>query len=160
MQPPEELLSATKAVALSEGIYDLDALVRTFPAYLDWFVSNAFGEGDSGGKDGQDSAPYARFAVTRYPLHRNGAHLRWLVLHSPGDTLVDAGQAAAFFAHLSAQYHNISSEHGGGKMRGGGGVEKDWTTITLEHNDMLKSAQYSDLVGDWLMKQLTIKEGQ
>lgn len=31
-------------------------------------------------------------------------------------------------------------------------VDKDWSTLTTEHNQMLKTEQYSDLVGDWLVK--------
>lgn len=152
LKPPQQLLSAARALALSEGIYDLDALLRTFPDYRSWFVENAFGP------PAAESRGYARFSATHYPLHKQlgrgggggGAHLSWLIIHSSGDTLVDAGQAASFFAHLSALYSKAKPADGGTL----GKVEKDWTTLTFEHNDMLRTAQYSNLLGDWLMTRV------
>ncbi|KAH9946002.1 Alpha/Beta hydrolase protein [Epithele typhae] len=47
LTPAPPLLAATRAVVLSEGIYDLDALLRSFPDYKAWFVAAAFGDRDA-----------------------------------------------------------------------------------------------------------------
>ncbi|KAH8117333.1 alpha/beta-hydrolase [Phellopilus nigrolimitatus] len=132
LAPPRALLAATRGIALSEGIYDLDRLLARFPAYRAWFVANAFG----------DAPTYAPYDVTRYPLRAGAEHIRWLIVHSPADELVDMAQSEAFFEHLRA-LALASGAHGDT-------VQKDWSTITAAHNEMLRTAQYSDLVGSFV----------
>lgn len=74
-----------------EGIYDLPKLVKTWPAYKDWFVSKEFGEDAS--KYGADS-PSTLTVKSKTP---------WLVIHSAKDELVDLAQSTDFVAHLKQQ---------------------------------------------------------
>ena len=72
---------------------------------------------------------------------RPGAErIHWLIVHSPCDTLVDVKQSEAFYEHLVSLTAAKHSLHGDT-------IQKDYTTITSEHNDMLKTHQYSDLIG-------------
>ncbi|THH02122.1 hypothetical protein EW145_g6789 [Phellinidium pouzarii] len=128
LTPPNELMTATRGIAVSEGIFDLDLLLTRFPEYRMWFIANAFG----------DAPSYPQYDVARYPLRADGEHIHWLVIHSRGDSLVDVGQAEKFYQHLcelGLESHNVA--------------QKDWTSIEMEHNEMLKTKQYTDLVGDY-----------
>ncbi len=73
-----------------EGIYDVPELARRWPTYPDWFLVNAFGPDPDGWSA---ASPTRATVVSRAP---------WLVVHSTGDELVDAGQADGFAAHLRA----------------------------------------------------------
>lgn len=113
---------------MSEGIYDLDRLLVSFPTYKDWFIANAFG----------DEPSYAGSSPTNYPLRGDAGHISWFIIHSHVDTLVDIPQSQGMYDHLRTLYHSIGC---------GEAVEKDWETIRLEHNDMLKTDAYSGFVG-------------
>ncbi|KAI5122067.1 hypothetical protein M0805_006050 [Coniferiporia weirii] len=129
LTPPPALLASARAIALSEGIYDLDLLLGRFPSYRTWFLANAFG----------NLPDYAAFDASRYPLRADGAHIRWLVIHSPGDSLVDLAQAEKFYAHLQSALGPLEGDR----------VQRDWTTISADHNDMLRTEQYAHVVGDY-----------
>ena len=133
LTPSPELLRAVQAVALSEGIYDLDLLCESFPTYRTWFVEAAFGPPASAGG-------YGRFSVASYPRRDGIKHARWLLVQSPGDTLIDQKQTNAFYTHLRGLYE------GDGPVDS---VQKDVTSITMEHNDMLKTDAYSDFMGNY-----------
>ncbi|KAF7984035.1 hypothetical protein HWV62_17553 [Athelia sp. TMB] len=126
--PPLEVLRAVRGAALSEGIYDLDALLARFPAYRAWFVAPAFPPGD-----------LAPFAATTHPLRAGAERARWLLLHSAGDTLIDAGQSEGMYAHLCA----IAP----------GRVDRDFGSLTREHDEILRGDEvYVELVADFVAK--------
>lgn len=159
LTPPPSLLTATRAIALSEGLYDIDALIRSFPTYQSWFVEQAFGH----------PPPYPSVSPVHYGLYHDasanndakansdyGPGQRWLIIHSPADTLVDLYQSEVFFDHLMSLYRDRDRDQKRGLEDKDNEsvkyVDKDWSTLTTEHNQMLKTEQYSDLVGDWLVK--------
>ncbi|KAF7969032.1 hypothetical protein HWV62_28654 [Athelia sp. TMB] len=126
--PAEEVLRAVRGAALSEGIFDLDALLARFPAYRDWFVAPAFPPG-----------ALAPFAATAHPLRPASEGTRWLLLHSAGDTLIDAAQGEGMYAHLCA----IAP----------GRVDRDFASLTREHDEILRGDEvYVELVADFVAK--------
>lgn len=133
LTPSQELLRAVQAIALSEGIYNLDLLCESFPTYRSWFVEAAFGPPS-------DTDGYGRFSVAEYPIREGFSHAQWLLVHSRGDTLIDQKQADTFFSHLQASF----SAEGMGDL-----VRKNVTSISMEHNDMLKTDAYSDFMGNY-----------
>ncbi|KAK7014941.1 esterase lipase [Favolaschia claudopus] len=98
LTPPAALLRLTKGFALSEGIYDIDQLLNRFPSYRGWFIAAAFG----------DRVSYEDVSTTRMVLRQRdaavGEGLRWLIIHSKGDTLVDQAQSDGMYEHLGALY--------------------------------------------------------
>ncbi|KAI0306523.1 Alpha/Beta hydrolase protein [Multifurca ochricompacta] len=88
--PSSALLQAVKGVIFSEGIYDIDTLLHSFPTYRDWFIVNTFG----------DLPTYAQYSVTKAPLRDGTNHIRWILIHSRGDTLVDKRQSQAIVEKL------------------------------------------------------------
>jgi len=86
---PPQILESTRAVVLSEGIYDLDSLLQSFPKYREWFIEPTFGAGS-----------YSKFSILNSRL-RHGAGFPWLLIHSAGDTLVDVLQTTEMHIHLS-----------------------------------------------------------
>lgn len=120
--PSLELLASTRGLIFSEGIYDIDLLLRSFPGYKEWFIANTFG----------DCGSYTDFNVAAYDLRTGGENIRWLILHSKDDSLVDQTQAETMYEYL---------------LRSGcAGVEKDWESIKGEHNDILVSDAYCKVV--------------
>jgi acetyl esterase/lipase len=73
-----------------EGIYDLPALDKRWPAYRSWFLERAFGDPSKW----KQASPSLRKVV-----HRGS----WLVVHSLQDELVDVDQSKAFAKRLQAQ---------------------------------------------------------
>jgi acetyl esterase/lipase len=86
-----------------EGIYDLRQLVETYPSYRDWFVSLAFGPDE---KTWEEASP------TRMPLRKSAP---WLLVHSPGDELVDFAQCDRFAEQLDAAGTPVRCYSGGSK---------------------------------------------
>ncbi|KAJ7109281.1 Alpha/Beta hydrolase protein [Mycena epipterygia] len=125
LTPPSAVLQAVRGVALSEGIYDIDLLLTRFPEYREWFIAAAFG----------DHASYADVSTTRLPL-REGSNLRWLVVHSTGDTLVDMPQSDAMYAYLRALYGAKADTC----------VARNVDQLDMEHDDVLKSPQFIDII--------------
>lgn len=126
--PSSILLGSTKAIVLSEGIYDLDLLLQSYPGYKDWFVTEAFG----------DLPSYEAFNNIHGKVREGAEHIRWLVIHSSGDTLVHAAQSAC--AHT-----NLSKE-----CKDPGKVEKDWS-LTAEHNQILREEGYPEIVSRFIL---------
>ncbi|KAI0720957.1 Alpha/Beta hydrolase protein [Cerioporus squamosus] len=122
--PTPQLLAVTQAVILSEGIYDVDALLRSFPDYKDWFIANTFG----------DRATYSGVNVASYPLRPGSEHIRWLVLHSKADVLVDQLQSETMYAHLVSLKSHVS---------------KNFDDLKDNHNDLLHSDIYAQIVADF-----------
>ncbi|KAL4254067.1 AB hydrolase superfamily protein [Abortiporus biennis] len=129
LKPSQKLLHSTKAVILSEGIYDIDLLLHSFPSYKDWFIANTFG----------DRTSYKSFSTNKYDLRLGGEHIHWLVLHSSGDTLVDVLQSKVIYDHLR------------GSFGGSGKVGFD-DSLTKDHNDIFKDEHYLELVSAFLSR--------
>ncbi|CCM06224.1 uncharacterized protein FIBRA_08470 [Fibroporia radiculosa] len=137
LSPSPALLASTRALVLSEGLYDFDTLLRAFPAYKSWFIAPTFGRLRS----------YTPWNTASYRPRPGGAHLRWLVLHSRGDTLVHPEQSALIWRHLKELYAEPQDgdERGTARM-----VCRDWDTLTEEHNDTLAGEVYPRLVADFV----------
>lgn len=90
LTPSPSLLAAVKGIIMSEGIYDPGLLIRTFEDYAEWFIIPAFGK----------ERPLEDFDVTRYLQRTASGDIRWLILHSTGDTLIDMAQSERASEHL------------------------------------------------------------
>lgn len=148
LTPSPMILSSTRAIVMSEGIYDLDLLVEKFPQYesgKQGFIGNAFGDRSRRRKRrsllpwnfGRKKRVYEDVSTNFYPSRTNSGHIRWFIIHSDGDTLVDKPQSQVMLKHLESEF---PSSH----------VRHDFETISVEHNDMLKTELYSSLVGDFM----------
>ncbi|KAI0006081.1 Alpha/Beta hydrolase protein [Russula compacta] len=130
--PPVALLRAVRGVVFSEGIYDIDTLLRSFPAYRNWFICDAFG----------DLPTYDRYSVTKMTLREGAKHIYWFIVHSKGDSLVDSLQSQAMYDHLQ-------SIHEWG-LQGASQVLKSWDDLEDEHNAILQSAKYFKIVENFI----------
>jgi acetyl esterase/lipase len=137
LTPPADLLGAVRAVVVSEGIYDLDLLLSSFPTYRAWFIENAFGPPDS-------ASQYSKFDVTKYRERAGGDKIRWYVLHSTGDTLVDFPQSEAMVSSFGV---SETADLLGGQE---GRVKWDFSSLKEEHNDLLRGTTYVELVGSFV----------
>lgn len=134
LTPPPSLLRSVQGIIMTQGIYDLDLLLSSFPSYRTWFVEEAFGK----------RASYAEFSAIRCPLWSEGAHIRWLVVHSPRDSLVDLRQSEAIFDHLTQLYtaaHLPLSSH----------VLKKMDNLQWEHDQILLRSEFVDIVGEFVI---------
>jgi acetyl esterase/lipase len=130
--PSAMLLRAVRGVGFSEGIFDIDTLLKSFPAYRDWFIRETFGS----------LATYDRYSITRMALRDGAKHIRWMILHSKGDTLVDILQSQAIYDHLQSLYD--------GAVHGSGQIVKNWDDLEGGHNEILQSGKYIQIVGDFI----------
>ncbi|KAF8577265.1 alpha/beta-hydrolase [Ramaria rubella] len=133
LRPSPALLAAVQGIALSSGIYDLTALIASFPAYDGAFVKAAF------------RTPYASWNTARYPLHADAHPVRWHIIHSSGDTLVDIPQSRAIYDHLRQLY----ARKGWDQER----ISKDWDTLSTGHY-YFDHSPYADLVSDWVTSDI------
>ncbi|KZT67689.1 hypothetical protein DAEQUDRAFT_766857 [Daedalea quercina L-15889] len=131
--PSPALMAATRALIMSEGLYDLDALLVTYPAYKTWFVAPAFGRLRS----------YAPWNTASYQLRSGGEHLRWLILHSRGDTMVDQGQSERMWMRLTELYGQRADKIDP--------IQREWEVLSEEHNDMLAGEVYPRVIGDYVL---------
>jgi hypothetical protein len=131
LTPPSELSRAVQAIVMSEGIYDLDLLLASFPAYRTFFVEHAFGAQMS----------YSEYAVTTAPLRTPEPGARWLILHSKGDTLVDVLQSVAMHDHLVQLHANTSTQR----------VYRNTSELDGEHNAILRGEHYIRIVGTFIV---------
>jgi len=113
---------------MSEGIYDMDLLLEHFPAYRDWFIEPAFGPHES----------FVQFSTTRLSL-RNST-IRWLIIHSKGDTLVNMAQSKAMYQRLCELYESEAASH----------VAFD-TELDGEHNDILHGDTYIQIIKHFIL---------
>ena len=123
--PSSHLLSSVKVIILSEGIYDVDLLLESFPTYRQWFIEPTFGALES----------YAQFSVTKFAF-RPLSSFRWILLHSKGDRLVDVKQTAAMYDHLKSLDH--------------GCVKINTDELEEGHNEMLKTDTYVNIVKKYI----------
>ena len=124
LTPSSELLRAVKGAFFSEGLYDIDALIMSFPGY-DRFIADVFGRRSS----------YAQFSVTTLLPRPGGNDIRWLIAHSSGDTIVNHGQSRGMYDHL----RDIV----------GANVSGNWEDLTGDHNEVF-SDQFLRLVGEFV----------
>ena len=130
LSPSPELLHSVKAIIMSEGIYDLDILMTSFPRYREWFIQPAFGIAES----------YSQVSVLTYPSRPSTSAISWLLLHSKGDTLVDQIQTDAMYDHLSQLFPQ--------------NVSRNVDDLVGEHNGILFSDRYVELISQFLVKFL------
>ncbi|KAL1745636.1 Alpha/Beta hydrolase protein [Schizophyllum fasciatum] len=128
LAPPAGMLAAVRGVVFSEGIYDLDALLKKWPEYGKWFIHDAFGE----------KTDYSAFSVAKYPARKSD--IRWLLLHSSGDELVDLGQTEIMGTHLRAIHE--------GELDA---VTTDTNVLTDKHDDVLKNEYYLSKVSQFVL---------
>ncbi|KAF8321724.1 alpha/beta-hydrolase [Clavulina sp. PMI_390] len=134
-----------------EGIYDIDMLLKSFPSlFYRTFIEQAF----------EARPSYEGADITHYTLPlapTNGGddtkkisgradHLRWVIVHSREDTLVDLAQAQAVANHLRELYHPVEGrkETNNNPPR----VFEEYDRIVGEHDDLLDSVALADFVGD------------
>ena len=135
LSPSPALLKSVQGLILTEGIYDLDILLSSFPGYLDWFIANAFGKRES----------YDPFSTTHYPMHTDGEHIRWAIVHSKGDTLVDFKHAEAIVQHLRTIY---------GAKDNDANISKYFDLFTEEHDDVFNHTNLAKLVTDFMVVKM------
>ncbi|RDB21271.1 putative isoprenylcysteine alpha-carbonyl methylesterase ICMEL2 [Hypsizygus marmoreus] len=129
LTPPSTVFQAVKAVVMSEGIYDLSLLLSTFPAYREWFIAPTFGQHES----------YHQFSTTNFSLI--DPHIRWLIIHSKGDTLVDLPQSEAMYKHLCNLYGDDAAAR----------VRFNANQLDGEHNAIVRSDAYVAIVKDFVL---------
>ncbi|KAG8936575.1 Kynurenine formamidase [Tulasnella sp. 418] len=120
------LLSSVKGIVITEGIYDVDLLLATFPTYID-FIQGAFGEKPS----------YTELSPTAYTQKERTGHIHWLVIQSPGDTLIDMAQATAVYTALVGAV---------GEER----VSKDVSTLTQNHFELLHTDEFAKILAQFI----------
>ncbi|KAH7107520.1 hypothetical protein BKA62DRAFT_683625 [Auriculariales sp. MPI-PUGE-AT-0066] len=130
LSPSAGLLSALNGVICSEGIFDIDLLLRSFPTYGPWFIQVAFGS-----REDYESVSTARLKERKA--------IPWLLVHSRGDTLVDLAQA-------QVMQESLITLRGGDSTK----VETEWE-FEDEHDDVLKNPQFVQAVASFV-KRYTI----
>ncbi|KAF8334073.1 Alpha/Beta hydrolase protein, partial [Cantharellus anzutake] len=96
-RPSPFLVRSVKTIIGLAGVYDLDLLLRSFPYELyRSMASDGFGDRDN----------YEDFDLTTYELIDDG--IRWAIVHSQGDSLVDILQPEAFYKRLTELYPNLN----------------------------------------------------
>lgn len=127
LAPSDALLAAVRGVIATEGLYDIDLLLQSFPSYKDWFIANTFGE----------DAMYAMYSVSRYDLRSSAEEIQWLILHSPKDPLVDVLQSETMVQHLQGLQANVES----------------YLKLTSDdHNGVLLEDKYHELVRGFISR--------
>jgi acetyl esterase/lipase len=134
LTPPASLFGAVQAIVVSEGIYDLDVLLSSFPAYREWFLEDAFGKRES----------YAAFSVTTFPLRTQNPWTRWLVVHSKGDTLVDITQSNNIYNHLRQLHIAVGASTDIF-------VTRSMDELEEGHNGILSGERFVQIVGNFLL---------
>jgi len=129
---PETVHSTIQTATIAEGIYDLDLLLVLFPKYQ-YFVEDAFGE-----REAQPGSSFTKFSVTQFVLAKNSM-IRWFVIQSTGDKLIDVNQAEAMISHLEAS-HKTPTTH----------VFQDISTLNADHDAVLQTKEFALLVADFV----------
>jgi hypothetical protein len=124
LTPTHAVFRSVKSIALSEGIYDIDLLLSDYPEYRSWFIAPTFGDVDS----------YGDFSVANYSSRTR--NIRWLIVHSTGDTLVNMDQSKAMYEHL----RRLTGEDAEGR------VECDFHSFNMGHHDMFADEGFVGLL--------------
>ncbi|CAE6433862.1 unnamed protein product [Rhizoctonia solani] len=130
---PPSLVANVKGIFMSEGIYDIDLLLKKFPRYSD-FIEGTFGK-----------LPSYKDASTTHFKSRGNYPIYWLVVHSKGDKLVDQQQAEEMWEHLWELYDDKSAHQY---------IEADWERLKLGHNGILKDDDYSSMVAQFIRETM------
>ncbi|KAF9514883.1 hypothetical protein BS47DRAFT_1451081 [Hydnum rufescens UP504] len=126
-------LRAIKGVIGIEGIYDIDLLLQSFPSmYYRKFIQQAFGVKSS----------YSDADTTSYMCAEGGEEIRWLIIHSNGDQLVDRIQAENMFKRLRVLFQS-----------GPTSVKYDFA-FQEDHDEVLLSHTLPRLVAGFISLQL------
>ena len=126
LKPSSRLLDATRTISLSEGLYDLDLFLKASPSCKEYFVAPAFGQHQS----------FDVFSTVNY--QPRSLDVRWLVIHSVGDELVNIDQSEVFYSHLESQKAHVA---------------KNWDQLDGNHDDILPTVQYARIIGDFIVSQ-------
>jgi len=121
MYSVDEPWCSSKLIACNATLYDR----KTGDAYLEWFVGPTFGEDKS----------LSHFSTTKCILRDSSAHIRWLVIHSTGDRLVNLPQSEAILSHLSQLYGWQTTNF----------ISKNFDELTGAHNDIITKANYIEI---------------
>ncbi|KAF9227522.1 alpha/beta-hydrolase [Gyrodon lividus] len=125
LHPSDELVQSTAAIMMSEGIYDIDLLLSSFPTYRAWFIESTFGAKDS----------YEDVSAIKATMNPKGDHIRWLIIHSQGDTLVDERQSSAMYIYLRETSHPVT---------------KTFDELGDEHNTILQGPRYVEIINNYI----------
>ncbi|GJE87190.1 alpha/beta hydrolase [Phanerochaete sordida] len=128
LAPSDALLASVRGVIATEGLYDIDLLLQSFPTYKEWFIASTFGE----------HASYAAFSVSQYNLRPGAEHIRWLIAHSTKDPLVDILQSEAMIQRLES----FSKAN----------VESYLELSCEDHNGVLMEDKYHELVSSFISR--------
>ena len=161
--PSPSLIRLVNGIICLSGIYNIDLLLHSFPNdFYRTMLTDAFGERVS--YIDVDLTTYNRLpplesTVSTKDLkeHEGKGHdgvverdeIRWAVVHSKGDTLVDMLQPEAFYKCLAELY---PTERGEAIMKGNGSVLLDVTALTGEHDPLLETEEWAGLVKDFVLK--------
>lgn len=135
LTPPTSLFDNIQAIVMSEGVYDLDLLLSSFPSYREFFVEAAFGSRES----------YTEFSTTTFSLRTSRPQMRWLVIHSKGDSLVDQVQSDAIYKHLCQLHADIAEQ-------ADNLVFRNMDQLDEEHNIVLRGEPYIHIVGSFILE--------
>lgn len=126
--PSSRLLASVQGVIMSEGIYNIDLLLQSFPAYKEWFIANTFGDHES----------YATYSVHDSGLREGGSHTRWLIIHSQKDTLVDEIQSE----QMVEQLKSLTAGHDNLVVFN--------RELEDDHNDIFANERYQSIINDFI----------
>lgn len=126
LNPPPNLLYLVKSISLSEGIYDLDLLLSTWPSYSS-FLLPAFGH---------DLTKFHTLSPSNFPLREKTIHIRWFIIHSTADQLVDLPQSSSIYHHL---------------LNLGATVHSDWSSLHGNHDEILTTQKYAYIIAQHIL---------
>jgi acetyl esterase/lipase len=133
IHPSPELLDVIKGVVTAEGIYDLDLLLEDFPTeYYTTFIRGAFGEVQLP----LEYNSYKAFSLMDKRL--KNPKVKWKVVHSPADTLVNIRQAEQYSKSLE-RLNDLTD------------VSLD-QSLRFEHDELLDSSDFAKMVVDFIHK--------
>lgn len=121
VRPSDELVGSTAAIILSEGIYDIDLLLSSFPVYRTWFIENTFGRRDS----------FEQVSALKATVDPRGRHIHWLIIHSKADTLVDGCQSQEMYNFLKEKLCLVS---------------RSFDELNEEHDAILDCPKYMEII--------------
>ncbi|KAG8954724.1 Kynurenine formamidase [Tulasnella sp. 424] len=121
--PSPDLIQSVKGILLAEGIYHIDLLLRLHPTYND-FIEGAFTARDS----------YADVSTPEFTAREGTSHIKWFVVQSTGDSLVTEEDSVVMYEALAKLYPGTNN------------VSKDFSTMTEDHDEMLQTDAFKDLL--------------
>lgn len=116
---------------MSEGIYDIDLLLSSFSGYRSWFIENTFGQRDS----------FEDVSAIKATVDPNSQHIRWFIIHSKGDTLVDERQSEGMYDSLREKSCLVS---------------KSFDDLEDEHNKILISPKYIAMIDSYIKSVVNV----